>query len=743
MELQVKKRNGKIEEFDANKINKILTWACEGIKDVSVSDIALTSNISIYNKIKTSDIHEVMIQSAYNLISEENPNYQWVASRLRNFALRKEVWGNEEPPKLWDHLQKNKKIYDSSIWEYYSESDVHKIGKLIKHDRDFDFTHAGIQQMIEKYLVQNRNTGKIYETPQFAYILVPMILFREHEDRYEKIKQAYNFISQFKINLPTPILAGVRTKSKYYSSCVLVNCDDTLDSIFFGTSGVIAKYTAKRSGIGINAGRIRSIGSPIRDSEVLSTGIVPFLKVFEGSVKSTSQNGLRGGGATVSFPWWHFESQDICVLKNNSGTDDNRVRKLDYCIQLEKVFYDRLINDEDVTLFCPHEAKGLYDSFGTPDFERVYKECEANKKLRLTKTIKARELAKTIAQERLETGRLYIMNIDHCNTGPWKEKVEMTNLCVEILQPTRPLQQPYDDDGEIGVCVLSAVNLLETKPEELSDVCKTIVELLDELISYQDYPFPAAENFCKQRRSLGVGVTNFAAYLASMGLNHESPESIEVMNDIAEQLQYHLLWASTELAEKYGACEYFDRTMYSDEGWLPIHRYKEEDRPQLKMDWEALRKRIDQFGLRNSTTTAQMPCESSSIVQCSTNSIEAIRSFMTVKTSNTSPKKVLTPRYPKWKDTYSKVFELPNNENNLRIIAAMQKWFDMSISTNTNLNYNHYEGKRIPLQVVIKDIIMAYKLGIRTLYYNNTPKDNTEKNIEDFETGCEGGACSI
>jgi ribonucleoside-diphosphate reductase alpha chain len=423
----VEKRNGDLVPFDPEKINKVLEWACDGIKNVSVSDVALTSNISIYNKITTSDIHEVMIQSAYNLITEETPNYQWVAGRLRNYALRKLVWGSEDPPKLFDHLVKNKKIYDSIIWDYYTESDIHKIGRLIKHDRDFNFTHAGIQQMVEKYLVQDRTNGKIYETPQFAFILIPMILFKERENRYELIKKAYNAISKFKINLPTPILAGVRTNTKYYSSCVLVNCDDTLDSIF-SSAGIIGKYTARRSGIGLNMGKIRAIYSPIRDSEVLSTGIIPFLKVMESSVKSTSQNGLRGGGATVSVPWWHNEIEDVVVLKNNAGTDDNRVKKLDYCVQIDKLFYDRILANEDITLFCPHEAKGLYEAFGTPEFEEKYKKAES-KKYKLTKKIKAAELAKLIARERLETGRIYVMHIDHCNTGPWKEKVEMTNLC--------------------------------------------------------------------------------------------------------------------------------------------------------------------------------------------------------------------------------------------------------------------------------------------------------------------------
>jgi ribonucleoside-diphosphate reductase alpha chain len=425
-DLLVKKRNGKMEEFDAEKVNKVLEWACEGVSDVSPSDVAMNAKLSISNKIKTKDIQEVLIQSAYNLISEDAPNYQFVAARLRLYALRKEVWGGNLPPRLLDHLKKNKKVYDDVLLESYSESEIHKIDKMINHDRDFRFTHAGIQQMIEKYLICDRSTKKIFETPQFAFMLIPMVLYAGREDRMELIKQAYNYISKFKINLPTPVLSGVRSRTKYYSSCVLIDCGDSLDSIF--TSSMVAgKYTARRSGIGINMGRIRAKNCPIRDSEVISTGIVPFLRVMESTVKSTSQNGTRGGGATVSVPWWHYEIENVVVLKNNRGTDDNRVKKLDYCIQLDKTFFDRVKNDEDVTLVCPHESD-LYQYWGSKEFTQKYEEVEG-KSLRLTKTVKARDLLFLIAKERLETGRIYIMFMDSCNQSSWDELIQMTNLC--------------------------------------------------------------------------------------------------------------------------------------------------------------------------------------------------------------------------------------------------------------------------------------------------------------------------
>jgi ribonucleoside-diphosphate reductase alpha chain len=453
MDLLVRKRNGETEEFQAEKVNKVLEWACDGLTDVSPSDVAMNAKLSIHNKISTSEIHEVMIQSAYNLISEESPNYQFVAARLRIYAIRKEVWGSSEPPRLYDHIRKNKKLYDDVILESYSESEIHKIDKFVNHDRDYRFTHAGIEQMVKKYLICDRVTGKQFETPQFAFVLIPMVLYAGHPNRMTLIKEAYTAISRFKINLPTPILAGVRSRMKYYSSCVLIDCGDSLDSIF--TSSLVAgKYTARRSGIGVNMGRIRAVGSPIRDSEVISTGIIPFLRLIESSVKSTSQNGLRGGGATIYVPWWHYEIEDVLVLKNNRGTDDNRVKKLDYAIQLDEVFYSKVKNDEDVTLYCPHES-GLYKYWGTSEFTDKY-EAAASKHLKIKKTIKARELLFAIARERLETGRIYIMNMDHANKCAWNQPIRQSNLCCL--------------SGESIVNVIVNGNLMKVNIQELHEI---------------------------------------------------------------------------------------------------------------------------------------------------------------------------------------------------------------------------------------------------------------------------------
>ena len=741
MDLLVRKRNGETEEFQAEKVNKVLEWACDGLTDVSPSDVAMNAKLSIHNKISTSDIHEVMIQSAYNLISEESPNYQFVAARLRIYALRKEVWGGSQPPRLYDHLKKNKKVYDDSILESYSESEIHKIDKMINHDRDYRFAHAGIQQVVDKYLLCDRTSNKIYETPQFMFILIPMVLYANTNpiDRMDLIKQAYTYISKFKINLPTPILATVRSKHKSYSSCVLIDCGDSLNSIFT-TATVAGKYTAKGSGIGINVGRIRAVGSGVRKNEGVSTGIIPFLKLIESSVKCTSQNSVRGGSCTVFVPWWHYEIEDIIVLKNNRGTDDNRVKKLDYAVQLDEVFYNKVKNNEEITLFCPNESN-LYEHWGTSAFAEKY-DAAALKHLRLKKTINSRDLLFSIAKERLETGRLYIMNMDNANRSSWNKTVRQSNLCMEVLQINSPLEKVDDEKAEIGICILSAINLLETKKEEISKCCSIIVSLLNRLIDYQEYPFPAAQRFCRNKRSLGVGLTNFAAWLATQGFNHESEESIKLTNDLMEEVQYGLLSASCTEAEETDPAKDFDASRYS-EGWLPIdfHSALPKDiQFEYNMDWESLRSRIKEFGLANCTLSCIQPCEASSINHGSTNGIEPIRSFLVEKLSKNGSKKVLVPNYPKYKRNYVIAWDMKSNTNSIKIAAAMQKFIDMAMSFNTYLNYNHYAAGEIPISVVAQDIITAHKYGLRTMYYNNTPNDNEES----ADTpSCESGACSI
>lgn len=1119
MNIRIKKRNGKLEDFDVEKVHQIVNWACEGINGVNFSDVEMNAELALYDKIPSTDIHQILIDSANDLISEEEPNYQYVAAKLLNFKIRKDVWGGHTPPRLYDHIKDLVKLdlYDSCIIkgmeESYSKDEINKLGEYIKHDRDYLFTYSGLQQMVDKYLLKNRNDGTLYETPQFAYMLIAMVLFMKYgDDRLQRVKDAYDYFSTFKINLPTPVMSGVRTKIRQFASCVLVDVGDSLDSITSSVSAV-AKYTARRAGIGLNVGRIRPINSPIRGGEVIHTGLIPYLKVFESAVKATSQNGIRGGSATVNIPFWHYEIEDVLVLKNNGGTDDNRVRKLDYCIQFCKIFYERLIKDEDITLFSPAECEGLYDAFGHYEFNDLYLKYEKDNTLKFKKKIKARKLAELFARERLETGRIYVMNIDHCNqNGSWDADVKMTNLCVsgdqrvvsdrglltveelyeqggklklfdnkkivdssamtkieknthtfkitlsngmthtvtdyhkvlvrknrhkneliecknlnigdkvyiqtnkglfgnksmieeafllglyqsdgtqhkdrimidiweydfdlenliqdcfdnihyrygcdkvlvnnqystnicyknikpakfsecktvnhirkrrlcsktlkkslnfekgyvpqwiwesdeathwsylkgllyadgsatlsnnvinisymdtnyeflqelqilcnnlglnskiylgrdtgsyllpdgkggqkyyeckttyrlvisnkedaleiekhtgflsrkninlddrkyrkntkkcydvinieyvgkqdvycvtvysdehlwvcngfitsncvEITHPTKPLEHIDDEEAEIGICILSAINMLEINNDtELQKACEIVIRLLNALIDYQDYPILAGQTFTLNRRSLGVGITNLAGFLAKNKLSYYSQETLEILDEYMEKLQYYLLDASCQMAEESGACPKFNETKYA-RGLMPYDWANENARQLVKrkpsMDWDGLAKRIQEFGLKNSTVSAIMPCESSSVIQNSTNGIEPVRRLLTYKKAKNGMLKQLVPAFHKNRKYYDLAFNFQTNKELLNIVATLQKWVDMSISTNNYYNYTHYEGGSIPLSVLIKDLVYAYKVGVKTLYYANSPDGDI-----DATSGCDGGGCSI
>jgi ribonucleoside-diphosphate reductase alpha chain len=742
--MKVQKRDGEQENYTVEKIHQVLEWATEGVNGVSVSEIEMNANLSLYNGISTSDIHKLLIKSANDLTSKQFPNYQVVAAHLLNMSLRKDVWADaQRPPSLLHHIQVkvDNGVYDPAILDKWSPEEIDSIDSLINHGRDDIFTYAGLQQMIDKYLVKNRNTGEIYETPQFAYVLIAMCLFSS----IQSVKKAYDSYSTFKVNLPTPIMAGVRTNIKQFASCVLVDVDDTLESIFSSIHAV-GKYTARRAGIGLNVGRVRPINSSIRGGEVVHTGIIPYLKIFESAVKATSQNGVRGGGGTVYIPWWHYEIEDVLVLKNNAGTDDNRVRKLDYCIQFEKLFYDRLIKDEDITLFSPHEASELYEHFGdNAKFKAAYEKFERKTSLNSKKKIKARKLAEIFARERLETGRIYSMNIDNVNKhGSWTVPVRMSNLCVEITQPTVPIKDINDPDGEIGICMLSAINLLECKShDETRDACRVAIRSLDSIIDYQDYPVKAGETFTQKRRSLGVGITNFAGLLANKKLFYDNKETLVFVHEMMERIQWNLLNESCLLAEELGACEGFQDTKYA-QGQLPIDWYKktvdELVEPVYHMDWEGLRERIKEHGLRHSTVSAIMPCESSSVIQGSTNGIEPVRDTMSFKKAKNGVLKQLVPFFAKKRNYYTLAWSLENNDAILRISAVLQKFVDMGISTNMYYNYSHFPDGNIPLSVLIKDQMVGYKYGIKNLYYANTPDSDgeTEKDM-----GCDSGACAI
>ena len=726
--IQVKKRNGRgLEKLDIDKIHSMVEYAVEDITGVSSSQVEMNSGLQFYDGITTEEIQQILIKSAADLISLDAPNYTYVASRLLLYSLRKQIFHKLwDHPHFYDHVSNTVKLglYDEEILKNYERKDFDRMEYWIKHERDYDFTYAGIRQVIDKYLVQDRSTGIIYETPQYMYMMIAATLFAKYpkNKRMSYVKKYYDAVSTFKINIPTPVMAGVRTPMRQYASCVLVDVDDTLPSIF-SSDMAIGRYVAQRAGIGINAGRIRGINSRIRGGEVQHTGVIPFLKKFESTVKCCTQNGVRGGSATVHFPIWHKEIEDILVLKNNKGSEDNRVRKLDYSIQLSKLFYERFINDEDITLFSPHEVPELYDTWGSDKFDEAYLKAE-NKRNIFKKKIKAQELFMDMLKERAETGRIYIMNIDHANDhSSFKDRIYMSNLCQEITLPTDPLQH-IDGDGEIALCILSAINVGKiNKREELQPLCDLAVRALDEIIDHQKYPIVAAEKSTKARRSLGIGYIGLAHYLAKKGYTYEQKLGWRQVDKLTEAFQFYLLSASVELAKEKGKCDYFDRTKYAD-GILPIDTYKKDVDEIVKRDytydWEWLRKEIKTHGLRHSTLSAQMPSESSSIVSNATNGIEPPRDYLSVKKSKKGPLKQIVPEYNRLKNNYTLLWDMKSNEGYINIVSVMQKYFDQAISGNWSYNPEHFTDGQVPVSVMAQDLLSTYKYGWKTSYYQNT-----------------------
>ena len=732
---KVKKRNGSIEPLNLEKIHVMVEEACKGLAGVSASQVEIQSGIQFYDGITTGEIQEILIKSASDLIDLDHPNYQFVASRLLLFSVRKSLYGKiRELPTLENHIYScvNQEVYDSEVYTKYSKEEIAKLDSYIDHNRDFMFTYAGLRQVVDKYLVQDRSSGQVYETPQFMYMMISLTIFAQYpkEQRLNYIKRYYDAISKHKINIPTPIMAGVRTPIRQFASCVLVDSDDTLDSIF-SSDMAIGKYVAQRAGIGINAGRIRGINSKIRGGEVQHTGVVPFLKKFEATVRCCTQNGIRGGSATVHFPIWHQEIQDIIVLKNNKGTEDNRVRKLDYSIQLSKIFYERFIKNEEITLFSPHDVPGLYDVFGTDKFDDLYLTYEKDESINKTK-VGAQELILDLLKERAETGRIYIMNIDHCNShSSFKDQVWMSNLCQEITLPTYPLQHIDDPVGEIALCILSAINVGKIRSdEELEELCELSVRGLEELIDYQKYPVVAAEVATKARRSLGIGFIGLAHYLAKLGYNYDSQEAWDAVHGLSESFQYYLLSASNKIAIEKGHCEYFGRTKYAD-AILPIDTYKQDvdeiSNQKLQHDWEGLRTAIRAHGLRHSTLSAQMPSESSSVVCNATNGIEPPRDYLSIKKSKKGPLKQVVPSYSTLKNNYTLLWDMPDNKGYINVVAVMQKFFDQGISGNWSYNPEHYEDNEVPVSVMAQDLLTTYKYGWKTSYYQNTHDMKTDE----------------
>ncbi|ATR78928.1 class 1a ribonucleoside-diphosphate reductase subunit alpha [Moraxella osloensis] len=757
-DILVQKRDGRLEKIDLDKIHRVIEWAAEGLDNVSVSQVEISSHIQFYDKITTKSIHETIIKSAADLISAATPDYQYLAARLAIFHLRKIAFGQFEPPHLFDHVTKltQEGRYDAHILQDFSKEEFDILNDYIDHNRDLSFAYAAVKQMEGKYLVQDRVSKQVFESPQFLYMLVGMCLFARYDKQYDKaarldyIKRFYDATSTFKISLPTPIMSGVRTPSRQFSSCVLIECDDSLDSINATTSAIV-RYVSQRAGIGVNAGRIRALGSPIRGGEAQHTGCIPFYKLFQTAVKCCSQGGVRGGAATLFYPIWHLEVENLLVLKNNRGVEDNRVRHMDYGVQINKTIYTRLIKNQNVTLFSPSDVPGLYDAFfaDQAEFERLYQQYEQDDSIR-KRSVPAQELFSLMMQERASTGRIYVQNVDHCNThspfDPSVAPIRQSNLCMEIALPTQPLDNINDESGEIALCTLSGINLGEINQlEDIKEPAELIVRALDALLDYQDYPVIAAKNGSMKRRTLGIGVINYAYYLAKNATKYSDPTALGLTHRTFEALQYYLLVASNKLAKEQGACPAFGDTTYS-QGILPIDTYKADidaicNEP-LQLDWEALRHDIKTHGLRNSTLTALMPSETSSQIANATNGIEPPRGLVSVKASKDGILKQVVPEIDKLKDQYELLWQMPNNKGYLSLVAIMQKFIDQSISANTNYDPTKFEDSRVPMKVMIQDLLMAYKLGVKTLYYHNT-RDGANDAQDDLENGCAGGACTL
>ena len=728
-DLNITKRTGHSVPLDIQKIHKVVGFACEGLTGVSSSLVQMNAGIQFADGITSREIQDLLVRSANDLITLEQPNYQYVAARLLLYGIYKDVYGGFDKTPLIEMIKKNidRKVYDSAILESYTEDEFDKMEKYLKHNRDENFTYAGLRQIVDKYLCQDRSSGEIYESPQHMYMMIAATLFANYpkEDRLYYVRRYYDATSLFKINIPTPVMAGVRTPVRQFASCVLVDSDDTLNSIF-SSDMAIGRYTAQRAGIGINAGRIRAINSKIRGGEVAHTGLVPFLKKFESTVRCCTQNGVRGGSATTHFPLWHYEIQDLLVLKNNKGTEDNRVRKLDYSIQLNKLMYERFLGGKNITLFSPHDVPDLYEAFFSDQskFEKLYTKYEKDTSIR-KRTVPAMELFSDMLRERAETGRIYLMNVDHANThSSFKDTVYMSNLCQEITLPTKPLQHIDDPEGEIALCILSAINVGVLKElDDLEELCELAVRALEEIIDYQKYPVEAAEKSTKARRSLGIGYIGLAHYLARHGVKYNDKKALTRVHELTEAFQYYLLKASNKLAEERGACDYFNRTKYSD-GILPIDTYKKDldevCNIKLKYDWDGLRKSIGVHGLRHSTLSAQMPSESSSIVSNATNGVEPPRGYLSIKKSKKGPLKQIVPQYQSLKNYYTLLWDMPGNEGYINVMAVIQKFFDQAISGNWSYNPTQYADNEVPMSVMFKDLLTTYKLGWKTSYYQNT-----------------------
>lgn len=746
----VKKSNNELQNFCADKIKNMLIWAAEGLEDISIDMIQKRATVQFYTEISTQDIQNILIKVAADLISTENPDYQYVASKLSLFSLRKAVYKSKTIPSFYEHVLNmvEQKQYDNLLLKNYSVEEFTVLQSAINHDRDFSLTYAAYNQMASKYLLKNRITGLVYETPQMLYMALSACIFMHYpnDTRLKYVVDFYNMLSTFKISLPTPIMAGLRSCTKQFSSCVLLDVDDTLDSIN-ATATATVNYISKRAGIGLNVGRIRAIGSAIRGGEAFHTGCIPFYKYFSAAVKSCSQGSIRSGSATLFYPIWHLEVEDLLVLKNNRGIEENRVRQLDYGVQLNKLMYQRLLEGGEITLFSPSDVPGLYEAFFQNQdlFNKLYIQAEKDLNIR-KKSIKAADLFGLLAIERSQTGRIYIQNVDHCNDhSSFNQKapsIKGSNLCMEITLPTTPISHLFDETGEVALCTLAAINLGNIKDlSELEHIADLLVRALDSILDYQYYPIRSAEITAKKRRSLGIGVINYAYYLAKHNTNYDKQDALELTHKTFEAFQYYLLKASCMLAKEIGSCDGFKDTKYAD-GLLPIDHYKRtvDDlcNTPLQLDWESLRSDILTYGLRNSTLSAIMPCEASSLIANATNGIEAPRGLVSIKQSKDGVIKQVVFDIKKYKSSYQLLWDRKDNNGYLYLCAIIQKFIDQSISINTNYDPSKYDNRKVPLQDILNDIFLAYKYGLKTLYYHNT-RDNTDQ----IETNKLCVACSV
>jgi len=738
--IKIVKRSGKKEPLDIEKLHKVVEYACDGLTGVSSSEIELKSQLQFYDGMTTKEIQETLIKAAAELISEHTPNYQFVAGRLINYDLRKSVYNQFDPPHLFNHTLKviNQKYYEKNLLMWYTKQEFDMMNNWIDHSRDEKLSYAAMEQLRGKYLVQNRATKEIFETPQMSFMLIAATLFHRYNngERMHYVKELYDALSNFDLSLPTPVMAGVRTSVRQFSSCVLIETDDSLDSIN-ATAASIVKYVSKRAGIGIGAGKIRALGSPINGGHATHTGVIPFYKHFQSAVRSCSQGGVRGGAATLYYPIWHYEIEDLLVLKNNKGTENNRIRHLDYGVQFNKLFYERLLSGEDITLFSPSDVPELYDPFFNDAelLKELYETAERKTSIR-KKKISSLELFSSFMQERKDTGRIYLMNVDHANDhGAFiasEAPIRMSNLCCEIDLPTTPLQTADDPNGEISLCTLAAINWGNIKePADFKRPCDLAVRALDELLTYQDYPVIAAQLGTENRRPLGIGIVNFAYWMAKHNMTYSEP-NLQMIDEWAEAWSYYLIKASADLAKENGACPGVNQTKYG-QGITPNMTYKK-DVDELvphkeRKKWKSLRNQLKQHGIRNSTLMALMPSETSSQVSGSTNGIEPPRALVTIKQSKDGVLKQVVPNIHHLKNKYELLWDQKSPEGYLKICAVLQKYIDQGISVNTSYNPVHFEDEKIPMSVMLQHILMFYKYGGKQLYYFNTYDGATD----DFE----------